>query len=1061
VSELKEPLFNQRVLRLLVERETASGVAPSDLARQRMLHWIEQLERGALDRVSESTAEQTFNSEIFGTVLGYTQLGQAVEHTLLPKRTGSSGRDTPDFVLGHFDLTAGREEWLAVGEIKNSRTDLDQPQLSRANKETPVEQGFRYATKGRPGVEWVIVTNFREIRLYKNGYINAFHSWQLSELVDEQKFQEFFCILGPDGLLGTVREPLAIRVFRESVYAGKNLKEGFYGLYKLVQQALVDHLQGQSASAGMSVADLFGKAHKLLNRILFVAFCEDHPAALVPRQTLRQVVQRARADGAEGAFWREYRSLFTLLNVGGGLNGAAINAFNGGLFAPDAYFDQVQLPNALFERRFQAGRGRSASQQITGIFGFDTYDFAEDLNAQALGAIFEQSLKDIRKRPSRVRGVGETDLTDREAGGVYYTPREITSYLVGRAFDAALADLQTRAAERVTADDVHRRRALTANQRIGAHYAALSELLRDFKVIDPACGSGAFLVEAFDQLHDEYDKINRAISGAQGRPGQASMLDLDRRILRENLFGLDLLPESVEISRLSIWLRTARPGERLETLDATIRTGDSLRAGDVASFDVVVGNPPWGADIDGWTEDELLRRFPFCGEEKDSYAIFVMRAWELLKPGGILAFVLPNSWLTVLGYESFRSWLLKHFDIIEVNNVWKVFADVNHDAVLLMARKRQDPLTDEEAAAHNYDIRVRAVSRGLSEAAKLQRLAESGWWIDHTVEQSFMWRQPRHRFEVIYEPRVADAMDRIGQRCRPLGECASTTVGIQVYHHTRVDAETIKTRAFHSTMRRGSDWHPYIEANDVQRYVARSSDTKWLLYSDRLCDKRELAHYAQPRILVQQIFWQRMSAVMQEPTEPYLYLNTLFAVYETDIPLACILAILNSRFISASYERRANRLFGDKFPKVSKADLAAVPIPHLTRGLKTGLRDTGVSLQRLWGELRDGLRDADRLLRLANSGLAIEAFPEFWLASEDEFVTAALAKTGLMSGPQADLVRQGYRAGKSAVDSKWHEIEALEIANETLVSQAYRVPSAIYQQLLQTVPAPEVSWALR
>jgi hypothetical protein len=66
-----------------------------------------------------------------------------------------------------------------------------------------------------------------------------------------------------------------------------------------------------------------------------------------------------------------------------------------------------------------------------------------------------------------------------------------------------------------------------------------------------------------------------------------------------------------------------------------------------------------------------------------------------------------------------------------------------------------------------------------------------------------------------------------------------------------------------------------------------------------------------------------------------------------------------------------------------------------------------------------------------------------------------------MSGPQADLVRQGYRAGKSAVDSKWHEIEALEIANETLVSQAYRVPSAIYQQLLQTVPAPEVSWALR
>lgn len=187
MPESKEALFNQRVLRSLVEQETASGVAPSDTARERMLHWIEQLERGALDRVSESTAEQTFNNEIFGTVLGYSQFGERVEHTLLPKRTGTSGRDTPDFVLGHFDLTARREEWFAVGEIKNSRTDLDQPQLGRANKETPVEQGFRYATKGRPGVEWVIITNFREIRLYKNGYINAYHSWQLAELIDEAK----------------------------------------------------------------------------------------------------------------------------------------------------------------------------------------------------------------------------------------------------------------------------------------------------------------------------------------------------------------------------------------------------------------------------------------------------------------------------------------------------------------------------------------------------------------------------------------------------------------------------------------------------------------------------------------------------------------------------------------------------------------------------------------------------------------------------------------------------------------------------------------------------------
>jgi hypothetical protein len=1061
VSDLKEPLFNQRVLRQLVDQEVASGVAPNAQARERLLHWVDQIQRGALDRVSESSAEQTFNSEIFGTVLGYTQFGQSVEHTLLPKRTGSTGRDTPDLVLGHFDLTADREEWFAVGEIKNSKTDLDQPQLGRTNKETPVEQGFRYATKGRPGVEWVIVTNFREIRLYKNGYVNAYHSWQLTELVDESKFLEFFCVLGPGGLLGQVREPLALRIFRESVFAGKKLKEGFYGLYKMVQQALVDHLRSQPASVDMSTADLFGKAHKLLNRVLFVAFCEDHPASLLPRQTLRQVIQRARANPTEGAYWREYLKLFELLNVGGGIDGVAINAFNGGLFAPDPYFDAVEIPNDLFVQRFQAGRGRRASEQITGIFGFDTYDFAEDLNAQALGAIFEQSLKDIAKRGSRVRGVGETELTGREAGGVYYTPREITAYLVGRAFEAALGNLRIQADAKVVEEDAHRRRPLSATQRVAAHYVALGELLRGFKVIDPACGSGAFLVEAFDQLHDEYDKINRAIAGAMGTPGQSSILDLDRRILRENLLGLDLLPESVEISRLSIWLKTARVGEKLETLDGTIRAGDSLRVGHDDLYDVVIGNPPWGADIDGWTEQELLTRFPACGEEKDSYAIFVIRAWELLKPGGILAFVLPNSWLTVLGYEGFREWLLKHFEIIEVNNVWKVFSDVNHDAAMLVARKRSEPLSDEDAASEKRSTIVRAVPRGLSEASKLQRLAEGGWWIDHSVEQAFIWRQPRHRFEVIYEPRVADALDRIRRRCRPLGDRASVTVGIQVYHHSRVDRQTIDSRAFHSAMKLGPDWHPFIEANDVQRYLGRSSDTKWLLYSDRLCDKRELAHYSKPRILVQQIFWQRMSALMQEPTEPSLYLNTLFAVYDAQIPLPCILAILNSRFVSASYERQANRLFGDKFPKVSKADLAAVPIPRLTKEVGRDLNAMATSLQSLWGQLRDELRSAERLLKLVEADVTIDAFADFWLSTEDAFVAAALKKFSAISPQQTDLVRQAYRIGKTAVDTIWHQIETQERATELLINRAYGVPPAIYQQLLDGVPGPQVSWALR
>lgn len=623
-----QPLFNARVLRNILRGERERGVNVPTAAVAALSHWVDQLDRGVLNRLSESSAEQTFNSEIFGTALGYLQVGQAVEATLVPKR--SSGRDTPDFVLGRFDLTAGVEEWVAVGEIKNARTDLDQPQIGRPSRETPVEQGFRYATK-KPGVEWVLVTNLREVRLYKNGYTGAYHSWALDSLHDPERIFEFYVLLRPEGLLGGGREPVTDRAFRESISAGRDLTEGFYGLYKAVQQELIACLQGQPASAGMTATQLYGKTHKLLNRVLFVAFCEDHPAELVPRNTLRQLVQRARADGRESAYWREYRTLFSLLNTGGGVDGVALNAFNGGLFAHDPYFDAVNLPNSLFETRFRVGRGRRQSLEIVGIFGFDVYDFAEDLNEQALGAIFEQSLKDISSGPARVRGFGEIEITSQQVGGVYYTPREITSYLVERALTLTFEKLQKDAGNESAADPRIGSGRGAARRRQTLLLIEYAEKLGKLKVMDPACGSGAFLVEALTQLHDEHEKTNRALAELRGSRRQRSFLDLDRQILRQNLLGRDLLPESVEISRLSIWLRTARRGEKLETLDTSITVGDSLRADDAEAYDVVVGNPPWGAELEGWSDQMLEERFPDSGEERDSYALFIIRAWEMLK----------------------------------------------------------------------------------------------------------------------------------------------------------------------------------------------------------------------------------------------------------------------------------------------------------------------------------------------------------------------------------------------------------------------------------------------
>ena len=354
----RELLFNSRILRQILREERQAGLIPPRAAVTAIHHWRDQLRRGVLNRLSESSTEQTFNNEVFGTVLGYTQIGQTIEATLVPKATGPGARGTPDFVLGRFDPSAGIHEWTAVGEIKNAKTDLDQPQIGRANPETPVEQGFRYATTAKPGIEWIIITNFREVRLYKNGYARAYHVWNLDQLDDPEGFFEFYTLLRPAGLLNQGRPGTAARAFQATISAGRDLTEGFYGLYKVVQQRLISVLTNQPASNNLTITELYGKTHKLLNRVLFMAFCEDHPAELLPKNTLRQAVQRAQRDSREGSYWREFRNVFSALNTGGGINGLPLNAFNGGLFAHDPYFDNIEIPNALFRTRFRVGRGK-------------------------------------------------------------------------------------------------------------------------------------------------------------------------------------------------------------------------------------------------------------------------------------------------------------------------------------------------------------------------------------------------------------------------------------------------------------------------------------------------------------------------------------------------------------------------------------------------------------------------------------------------------------------------------------------------------------------------------
>ena len=192
-------------------------------------------------------------------------------------------------------------------------------------------------------------------------------------------------------------------------------------------------------------------------------------------------------------------------------------------------------------------------------------------------------------------------------------------------------------------------------------WEAWQEVLKRLRILDPACGSGAFLIEAFDQLHALYEISNSRLEELRGH---RTLFDLDRQILQHNLYGVDLNAEAIQICQLSLWIKTAAHGKVLTSFEHTIREGNSVVSDPAVhpkafdwpaafpevfaqgGFDVVVGNPPyirqeWLAPFKPYWE----KRYRSYHGVADIFVYFFEQGIELLRPGGQLVFIISGSWV--------------------------------------------------------------------------------------------------------------------------------------------------------------------------------------------------------------------------------------------------------------------------------------------------------------------------------------------------------------------------------------------------------------------------------
>lgn len=552
----------------------------------------------------------------------------------------------------------------------------------------------------------------------------------------------------------------------------------------------------------------------------------------------------------------------------------------------------------------------------------------------------------------------------RKAGGVYYTPDYIVDYIVENTVGVKLNGVDTPGPRNPKGGKADK----------GAKPLTPEEV-SEIKILDPACGSGSFLIGAYNYLlryHLEYYLKNKtrrekALSAGiiyeSGNNSFKLSTKVKSQILVNNIFGVDIDQQAVEVTKLSLLLKVLED-ENLEykdqlfkteqmhllpDLSCNIKCGNSLIGSDYYEdknltmfgteemrkvnvfdwekefmtsppaplrtergdsewgFDCVIGNPPYIYVRELISDDNksyFSKVYESYEYQSDMYLLFIEKSMKLINKNGFIGLIIPNSWLGNINTTKIRKMVLSNYSIKSIVYCPKETFGVNVETVILILDKY---IEENIINVSEYDSKTVLNTIGVCKQSEFDKTGKNRLNLRHYKSNSILSKIEKNSFllETFFD----------------------ITRGVNAYDKYRGQSEKIiKERAYHASSKLDNSFSPELKGKHVGRYYYSWNGDTWIKYGNWLAAPREPKFFTGKRIILRQIPSERLLSTLID--EDFIIDQTVFIAKPNSnclYNLRFILGILNSALMSF-YFKTKNDETDSIFPKVKIENFKQFPI---------------------------------------------------------------------------------------------------------------------------------------